>query len=89
MKRNAVLGITLVAVIAALGIAQACAGQPGASDGSTGPAAINTDYSAEGMAPMFEVDPFWPKPLPNHWLQGASIGVAVDSRDHVWTARSR
>jgi hypothetical protein len=35
-------------------------------------------------APMFEVDPFWPKPLPNHWLQGATIGVAVDSRDHVW-----
>ena len=37
-----------------------------------------------GEAPMFEVDPFWPKPLPNHWLQGATIGVAVDSRDHVW-----
>ena len=37
-----------------------------------------------GDAPMFEVDPFWPKPLPNHWLQGATIGVAVDSRDHVW-----
>ena len=35
-------------------------------------------------APMFEVDPFWPKPLPNHWVQGASIGVAVDSRDHIW-----
>ncbi|MDP6582888.1 MAG: hypothetical protein QF681_19750, partial [Vicinamibacterales bacterium] len=35
-------------------------------------------------APMFEVDPFWPKPLPNHWLLGSTIGVAVDSRDHVW-----
>ena len=30
------------------------------------------------------MDPFWPKPLPNHWLLGAAIGVAVDSRDHVW-----
>ena len=35
-------------------------------------------------APMFEVDPFWPKPLPNHWIMGSTIGVSVDSRDHVW-----
>ena len=35
-------------------------------------------------APRFEVDPFWPKPLPNHWLLGAAIGVWVDERDHVW-----
>lgn len=35
-------------------------------------------------APMFEVDPFWPKPLPNHWLLGSTVGVSVDSRDHVW-----
>jgi DNA-binding beta-propeller fold protein YncE len=36
------------------------------------------------MAPYFEVDPFWPKPLPNHWLLGSTIGVSVDERDHVW-----
>ena len=36
------------------------------------------------MAPLFEVDPLWPKPFPNHWLLGSRIGVAVDSRDHVW-----
>jgi DNA-binding beta-propeller fold protein YncE len=35
-------------------------------------------------APYFEVDPFWPKPLPNHWVLGSSIGVSVDERDHVW-----
>src|SRR5436189_580666 len=40
--------------------------------------------SAETMAPSFEVDPFWPKPLPNHWVLGSTIGVSVDSRDHVW-----
>ncbi|HEV3140441.1 MAG TPA: hypothetical protein VGY57_08005, partial [Vicinamibacterales bacterium] len=34
--------------------------------------------------PRFAVDPFWPKPLPNHWLLGAVAGVAVDRRDHVW-----
>ena len=36
------------------------------------------------MAPRFEVDPFWPKPLPNYWILGSTIGVSVDSRDHVW-----
>jgi DNA-binding beta-propeller fold protein YncE len=35
-------------------------------------------------APALEVDPLWPKPLPNHWLLGSVTGVAVDSRDHVW-----
>ena len=34
--------------------------------------------------PTFAVDPTWPKPLPNHWLVGAVVGVAVDSRDHIW-----
>src|SRR3990167_6431894 len=35
-------------------------------------------------APRFEVDPFWPKPLPNHWILGSAIGVWVDTDDHVW-----
>jgi len=36
------------------------------------------------QAPRFEVDPLWPKPLPNHWLLGSTIGVDVDAQDHVW-----
>ena len=36
------------------------------------------------QAPYFEVDPYWPQPLPNHWVLGSSIGVSVDERDHVW-----
>lgn len=35
-------------------------------------------------APRFEVDPLWPKPLPNHWVIGSVIGVSVDSNDHIW-----
>jgi hypothetical protein len=35
-------------------------------------------------APYFEVDPLWPKPLPNHWILGMTIGVGIDSRDHVF-----
>jgi len=34
--------------------------------------------------PAYHVDPFWPKPLPNHWILGAVAGVAVDAHDHVW-----
>ncbi|PYU34617.1 MAG: hypothetical protein DMG31_05690 [Acidobacteria bacterium] len=36
------------------------------------------------QAPRFEVDPMWPKPLPNHWLLGMTIGVSVDAKDHIW-----
>jgi hypothetical protein len=36
------------------------------------------------MAPAYEVDPAWPKPLPNQWILGAVAGVAVDAQDHVW-----
>ncbi len=36
------------------------------------------------QAPMFEVDALWPKPLPNGWLLGMTIGVWVDDQDHVW-----
>jgi DNA-binding beta-propeller fold protein YncE len=35
-------------------------------------------------APKFEVDPMWPKPLPNKWVMGNVIGVGVDARDHVF-----
>jgi DNA-binding beta-propeller fold protein YncE len=43
-----------------------------------------TAAAAERMAPSFEVDPLWPKPLPNGWVIGSTVGVSVDSRDHVW-----
>jgi DNA-binding beta-propeller fold protein YncE len=43
--------------------------------------------SARGQgAPSLRVDPFWPQPLPNHWVFGSITGVAVDAQDHVWVA---
>jgi DNA-binding beta-propeller fold protein YncE len=36
------------------------------------------------QAPRFEVDPLWPKPLPNNWILGQVIGLTVDARDHIW-----
>jgi len=37
--------------------------------------------------PRFEVDPLWPKPLPNRWLMGQAAGVAVDRQDHIWVVQ--
>ena len=34
--------------------------------------------------PIFEVDPLWPKPLPNEGLLGMTIGASVDDHDNVW-----
>jgi hypothetical protein len=34
--------------------------------------------------PRMQVDPAWPKPLPNNWILGQVAGVAVDAQDHVW-----
>ncbi len=50
-----------------------------------GEAALERAATADGpQAPIFEVDPLWPRPLPNHWIMGSTIGVGVDSRDHVF-----
>ena len=72
-KRTLLVGAGLVASITAL------AGASKALD------SLNAqNVGAADMAPMFEVDPFWPKPLPNHWILGSTVGVGVDSRDHVY-----
>ncbi|MFQ6045503.1 MAG: hypothetical protein ACE5PT_03960 [Gemmatimonadales bacterium] len=70
-KRDVYLGMGLVASIAALGF---------------GSSAVEKSSADRRVveAPMFEVDPFWPKPLPNHWVLGSVVGVGVDSRDHVF-----
>lgn len=75
-QRKVLIGSGLVVLVVAL----ACASE--AMDGDD--ATASADYTEAGMAPQFQVDPFWPKPLPNHWVLGATIGVDVDSRDHVW-----
>ena len=69
-KRKLTFALALVVSITAL----ACAAD----------AMDDIALNQEGMVPTFEVDPFWPKPLPNHWIMGATIGADVDSRDHVW-----
>ena len=72
-NRRLWLGATWLALLAVLGIAQAGLQKTAAAQGASKP-----------QAPMFEVDPLWPKPLPNHWLLGSTIGVWADEQDHIW-----
>jgi sugar lactone lactonase YvrE len=46
--------------------------------------ATGTAPGQTAQAPMFEVDPLWPKPMANHWLLGSAVGLAVDERDNVF-----
>ena len=39
---------------------------------------------AQGPVPQFQVDPFWPKPLPNRWILGQVSGIATDRFDRIW-----
>ena len=49
-----------------------------------GDLALRLSAQTRVQAPHFEVDPLWPKPLPNHWVLGSTIGVSVDDQDHIW-----
>ncbi|MCU1382360.1 MAG: hypothetical protein JWL71_1057 [Acidobacteria bacterium] len=74
MKRQFVIGALFLAAIAAL---------------TAGSRALDRRAAVEAagaavQAPRFEVDPLWPKPLPNKWILGQTIGVSVDAQDHVW-----
>ena len=73
MKRNLYIGGAFLALLLALG-----AGSMVLQKRAVVHAAGGT------QVPRFEVDPMWPKPLPNHWLLGQTIGVSVDSNDHIW-----
>ncbi len=50
-----------------------------------GQSQLQSTVEAQSMqAPLFQVDPFWPQPFPNHWLLGNAIGVWVDDADIIW-----
>jgi len=39
----------------------------------------------EGGAPIYKVDPFWPKWLPNRWSMQQVTGIGIDPQnDHIW-----
>ena len=45
--------------------------------------------AAPATGPKLEVDPWWPKPLPEGWITGRLGGVCVDSHDHVIVTNRR
>jgi DNA-binding beta-propeller fold protein YncE len=69
--RNVVIGAMFLTLLTALGVAHSVLARA-------------ASLQATVQAPRFEVDPFWPKPLPNHWVLGQTIGVWVDHQDLVW-----
>ena len=73
MKRNQKLlvGASLATLLIVLGCGQAMVDEEAPEE-------------AQGQqVPMFEVDPLWPKNLPNHWLMGPTIGVDAVSYTHL------
>lgn len=72
-RKQVLLGATFLALVIALGLGQARVEQTAAAQAKS-----------VTQAPTFEVDPFWPKPMPNNWVLGQTIGLTVDDRDHVW-----
>lgn len=70
-RQKAVAAAALVALMGALWV-----GQSLAEDADAASTAVDVPY--------FQVDPFWPKPLPNQWVLGSVIGAWVDDEDLVW-----
>ncbi len=65
--------VTFLSVVVLLGIAAIALQQAARAQGAKA-----------NESPIFQVEPLWPKPLPNKWVIGSTIGLSVDSRDHVW-----
>ena len=40
--------------------------------------------SPKPTPPVYKVDPFWPKPLPNKWIMQGVPDLVVDKDDHIW-----
>jgi DNA-binding beta-propeller fold protein YncE len=72
-NRNVYIGAAFAALLLALTVGQFALDKTATAQAQAG-----------NQAPRFEVDPLWPKPLPNHWVLGSAIGVWVDSDDHIW-----
>ena len=71
--RKFYVGATIAAVIVVLAIAQ-----------YTLQTVARAQEGGGAKAGIYEVDRMWPKPLPNNWVLGSTVGLAIDARDHVF-----
>ena len=76
IARAAGLGVFCAVAVSACGGSQQARNQPAEGQGVQA-------LDAQG-APIYRVDPFWPKPLPNKWSMQQIVDIAVDRDDHVW-----
>jgi DNA-binding beta-propeller fold protein YncE len=68
-NRKLFTGAALVAVLATLGVVQGM---------------LDKAAAQAKQVPRFEVDPFWPKPMPKNYVFGQTIGLGISADDHVW-----
>ena len=68
-NRKLFTGAALVAILATLGVVQGM---------------LDKAAAQAKQVPRFEVDPFWPKPMPKNYVFGQTIGLGISSDDHVW-----
>jgi len=40
--------------------------------------------NGQGTPPKYDVDPSWPRPMPDKWVTGAVTGVCADAQDHMF-----
>jgi DNA-binding beta-propeller fold protein YncE len=68
-NRKLLTGAALVAILATFGVVQGM---------------LDKAAAQAKQVPRFEVDPFWPKPMPKNYVFGQTIGLGISSDDHVW-----
>jgi hypothetical protein len=74
--RNIISGAATLALLAGAGLG---ARQPLFENDPGGQA-----RGAAAQRPAYQADPFWPKPLPNHWILGSITGISIDAKENVW-----
>jgi hypothetical protein len=84
MKRTPTLLLKAAAFAAVGALAADSAAAQGASKAPATAKAAATSKASGAQAPRFEVNMLWPRPMPNRWIEGSSVGVAVDAQDHVF-----
>jgi DNA-binding beta-propeller fold protein YncE len=72
-SRRALVAGSVVLLLVALGISERMLHE-----------SVEAQSATANQIPLFQVDPLWPKPLPNGWVIGSTIGVDVDVQGNIW-----
>ena len=78
MNRNTITAVAFLVMFVGLGAAYLYLSRDVAAAARSAP-----------LAPAFEVDPLWPKPLPNHWVLGSTSKAGASGALRAAAATSR